>query len=127
MFTTGLRCQLLLILICSHICSTLFYTNSRENDYPRIGKRLEMFEVLKGKYSSPKYKETYKTTSPDNEELNAFDSEHSWNLGKHDQKLYGRSKLERQVDESRPILIAVQHKSEKHRKSFVLIIIINFY
>jgi hypothetical protein len=78
-----------------------------------------MFEVLKGKYSSPKYKETYKTASPDNEELNAFDSnEHSWNLGKHDQTIYGKSKLERQLDESRPILIAVKHKSEKQRKFF---------
>ena len=76
-----------------------------------------MFEVLKGKYSSPKYKETYKAESLKNAGFNAIDNnEQSWNLGKNGHSLYGESKLERRIDDSRPIVIAVEHKSENRRK-----------
>lgn len=44
----------LLVLYCGQ-CLSLFYTNSRENDYPRIGKRLQLFKALRSESSFPKH------------------------------------------------------------------------
>ena len=53
-----------LMLVYTGVCSALFYTNSKENDYPRIGKRPSVYltrPIRRPQYAAPSSSETAAT------------------------------------------------------------------
>ncbi|XP_053408574.1 uncharacterized protein LOC128559850 [Mercenaria mercenaria] len=114
MFTAGTSLQVILLISCCQFCSTLFYTNSRENDYPRIGKRVELYEVLKRENSFPKYSETYSQGVQHIKKLSDFaNEENSLDIRANEHSIFGELGQDRN---HRPILIAVQQKSPNNNR-----------
>ena len=46
MSSQRVKLYIVTMLICLKCCEALFYTNSKENDYPRIGKRPSYLDQL---------------------------------------------------------------------------------
>lgn len=110
MVTAGTSLQILLVAACSQISSTLFYTNSRENDYPRIGKRLDVYQVLKGKSSYPKYLDIAKQEMSRTNKFNTGIPVHDWDVNEKLPTLLDGSEKDKIYGIPLPLLVNVAQK-----------------
>ena len=60
MATHRIKLYIATVLVCLKCCEALFYTNSKENDYPRIGKRPSYLDKL-NKFGFSKIQSDYFT------------------------------------------------------------------
>ncbi|KAL4229478.1 hypothetical protein ACF0H5_012516 [Mactra antiquata] len=82
--TGTLILRVVVILACTHLSLGLFYTTSKENDYPRFGKRhTDLYSVLRNHKSFPEYNI--------NDEMNEIDSSSEYGLVDDSKELFGDS------------------------------------